>query len=63
MRKIIRFLLREGLLDELSLLVHPVVAGAGKHLFEGDGAQMPLTLLHARPHRNGIVALRYAPLA
>jgi dihydrofolate reductase len=60
---LVRFLLHEGLLDELSLLVHPVVVGSGRHLFEEGGAQVPLTLLESRPHRNGVLALRYAPVA
>jgi dihydrofolate reductase len=58
---LVRFLLAERLLDELRLLVHPVVFGTGKRLFEADGGQVPLTLLESRPHRNGVVALRYAP--
>jgi dihydrofolate reductase len=57
---LVRYLLAEGLLDELNLLVHPVVVGTGKHLFEGGNAQVPLTLAEARPHSNGVVALRYA---
>ena len=57
---LLRFLLAEGLLDELQLLVHPVVVGAGKHLFEGGDGQVQLKLREARPHSNGVVALRYA---
>jgi len=56
---LVRYLLTEGLLDELRLLVHPIVAGAGKHLFENGVGQVPLNLADARPHRNGVVALRY----
>ena len=56
---LVRCLLAEGLLDELRLLVHPVVVGAGRHLFEGGGGQVPLHLAEARPHGNGVVALRY----
>jgi dihydrofolate reductase len=56
---LVRFLLREGLLDELRLLVHPVIAGQGRRLFEGDGQDMPLMLTQARAHQNGVVALRY----
>ena len=56
---LVRFLLHEGLLDELRLLVHPVVAGSGRRLFEGDKQNMPLTLTQARAHRNGVVSLRY----
>jgi dihydrofolate reductase len=58
---LVRFLLQAGLLDELSLLVHPVVVGTGRRLFEGASSQVPLTLLESRPHRNGVIALRYAP--
>lgn len=57
---LVRFLLQAGLLDELTLMVHPVVVGTGRHLFSGGGDQVPLTLLESRAHRNGIVALRYA---
>ena len=58
---LVRFLLAEHLLDELRLLVHPVVAGTGKRLFAEASGRVPLTLLESRPHRNGVVALRYAP--
>jgi dihydrofolate reductase len=60
---LVRFLLAEHLLDELRLLVHPVVAGTGKRLFHEDSGRVPLTLLESRPHRNGVIALRYAPAA
>ena len=55
---LVRYLLTEGLLDELQLLVHPVLVGTGKHLFDG-GDHVPLNLVQARPHSNGVVALRY----
>jgi dihydrofolate reductase len=57
---LVRFLPAEGLLDELRLLVHPIVAGTGKRLFEGDLDRLPLTLLECRPHGNGVVGLHYA---
>ena len=60
---LVRFLLAEHLLDELRLLVHPVVAGTGKRLFHEDSGRVPLTLLESRPHRNGVIELRYAPAA
>jgi dihydrofolate reductase len=60
---LVQFLLQEGLLDELSLLVHPVVVGTGQHLFEGGAGKVPLKLLESRPHSNGVVALRYAGAA
>ncbi len=58
---LVRFLLQEGLLDELHLHVHPIVVGTGKHLFEDGTDQVPLQLLDAKTHSNGVVALRYAP--
>jgi dihydrofolate reductase len=57
---LIRFLLQEDLLDELILLVHPVLAGTGRRLFEGGTRQIPLTLSQSRPHGNGVIALHYA---
>jgi dihydrofolate reductase len=35
---LVRSLLEQGLLDELILLVHPVVAGSGKRLFKEGAA-------------------------
>ena len=46
---LVRFLLQAGLLDELALFVHPIVVGAGRHLFEDGDGQVPLTLLESRP--------------
>ncbi|MDT4977701.1 MAG: hypothetical protein QOG98_3459 [Pseudonocardiales bacterium] len=40
---LVRWLLEEGLVGELHLLVHPVVVGHGKKLF-ADGATVPLKL-------------------
>jgi dihydrofolate reductase len=45
-------LLEQGLLDELILLVHPVVAGHGKRLFQDGGSLKRLNLLfQKRPGR------------
>ena len=42
----VRWLLREGLLDELNLLVHPIAVGGGKaRLFPADEPTVPLKLL------------------
>jgi dihydrofolate reductase len=56
----VRFLLRERLLDELQLLVHPVIVGSGARLFKGYGESLPLTLAHCHAHGNGVVARRRA---
>src|SRR5712691_5566376 len=52
-------LLRDRLLDELSLLVNPVVVGTGKRLFEDPSGQVPLKLEESRTLSNGVLALRY----
>ncbi|MGP4099682.1 dihydrofolate reductase family protein [Nonomuraea sp. KM90] len=56
---LVSWLLREGLLDELNLLVHPIVVGAGKRLFEGGTGQIPLTLTHSATFGTGVLNLTY----
>ena len=58
---LVRSLLRDGLLDELRLLVHPIVVGRGKRLFEGEGAQTPLKLVESKTLSTGVVYVTYAP--
>ena len=58
---LVRFLLEEGLLDELRLLVHPIVVGAGRHLFEEGNKHVGLKLLDSTTFTTGVVSLRYAP--
>jgi len=54
-------LLEQGLLDELILLVHPVVAGNGKRLFKDGGSLKRLQLLSSKTTRTGTVILTYQP--
>lgn len=58
----VRWLLGEGLLDELNLLVDPVLVGTGQRLFE-DGTQQGLQLTSSRALGTGVLHLRYAPAA
>jgi dihydrofolate reductase len=57
-----RSMLRENLLDELRLMVYPVVVGAGKRLFEGAGSPMGLELVETKTFGNGVVSLDYRPV-
>jgi dihydrofolate reductase len=58
---LVRSLLRDGVLDELMLLVHPIVVGRGKRLFEEMGDQVPLQLVDSRTFSTGVLALTYVP--
>ncbi|MGN7782552.1 dihydrofolate reductase family protein [Mycolicibacterium sp. 22603] len=51
---VVRELLAAGLLDELHLLVHPVVVGTGARLFR-DGDAVALKLLSSSAFRTGVV--------
>jgi dihydrofolate reductase len=51
--------LRAGLIDEIHLLVAPVLVGAGKRVLPSD-VQVGLELLDERRFRGGTVFLRYA---
>jgi dihydrofolate reductase len=57
----VRQLFAAGLLDELHLFVHPVLAGTGLRLFEQDAAQIPLRLLSSQSFATGVVYLVYGP--
>lgn len=59
---LIRSLLRENLLDELQLFVHPVIAGTGKRLFDDSSTPMSLRVIESRTLDNGVLALTYEPL-
>jgi dihydrofolate reductase len=56
---LVRSLLRDGLLDELTLMVHPVVLGSGKRLFEDRSDTRALKLAGSRTFGTGVVSLTY----
>jgi len=56
---LVSWLLREGLLDQLDLLLFPVVVGHGKRLFEGEGGQAGLKLAASETFSTGVVHLTY----
>jgi dihydrofolate reductase len=60
---LVRWLLAEGLVDELNLLVYPVVVGSGKRLFPEDGPQFPLRLRKSAEFSNGVLHLVYGPVS
>jgi dihydrofolate reductase len=60
---LIRSLLKQEVIDELVLLVYPIVAGTGKRLFEDYNDKLPLNLIQSRTFDSGVVKLVYAPTA
>ena len=56
-----RTLLRHDLIDELRLVVFPVVLGAGERLFDQTTARIPLRLVDTRTIGHGVVLLTYQP--
>jgi dihydrofolate reductase len=58
---LVRSLLREGLLDELKLLVAPILVSGGKRLFEDGDAEAPLRLVDAKTFSTGVQSLTYTP--
>ncbi len=54
-------LLAAGLVDEIELRVCPLLLGAGRSLFPGDGARLGLELIEARPWGETGVLQRYRP--
>jgi dihydrofolate reductase len=55
---LVRSLFELELVDELRLLVYPVVLGTGKRLF-GEQGRMELTLTKAESYATGVVNLTY----
>jgi dihydrofolate reductase len=56
---LVRWLLEQGLVDELHLLVHPIVVGHGQKLFT-DGATVPLRLVSSTTFdKTGVIHLVY----
>jgi dihydrofolate reductase len=58
---LVRSLLADGLLDELRLMVHPIVVGRGKRLFEEGGDQKALELVDSKTFGTGVLYLTYQP--
>jgi dihydrofolate reductase len=60
-RRLSRSLLEMGLVDELRLMVYPVVLGAGDRLFGDTQDKIRMRLLDSRPFGDGVVNMIYAP--
>src|SRR5579884_3417200 len=58
---LVQSLIQHGLVDELRLLIDPVLVGGGKRIFPDDGALRPLRLVDHEATRLGTIVATYAP--
>ncbi len=58
---LVRSLLRDGLIDELSLGIAPIVVGSGMRLFEEINEQVPLKLRESGSLSSGMLTVTYQP--
>ena len=58
---IVRTLTNHGLIDEYQLLVHPVILGGGKPLFQDIRERRKLKLVNTKTFPSGVVGLYYQP--
>ena len=54
--------MQAGLVDELQLMVHPVVVGEGQRFFKPEMDMAKLKLIECQPIDQGIVLLTYQPV-
>ncbi|MCF2530363.1 dihydrofolate reductase family protein [Yinghuangia soli] len=58
-----RLLIAEGLVDELRLMVMPVLLGGGKSIYPTDGGQRPFELISTTTTGTGVLICTYRPAA
>jgi dihydrofolate reductase len=58
---LVRTLLNEGLVDELRLVIMPVLLGGGKSIFPREGAQRKLELVSTATSPAGVQVCTYRP--
>jgi dihydrofolate reductase len=54
-------LLVEGLVDELNLMIEPIVLGGGKRIFPEDGVARPMQLVRCVTAGTGVLVCTYHP--
>jgi dihydrofolate reductase len=59
-RRLSQALIEMGLVDELCLLVYPLVLGGGDRLFGETRDKIPLRLVESCPLGGGVVSMMYA---
>lgn len=59
--RLIRWLIENDLVDEITLFTYPVVVGQGTRLFPATGPDLALELLDSRAAANGVTMQAYRP--
>jgi dihydrofolate reductase len=59
--QLIRSLMQRNLIDEYVLLIHPLVLGSGRRLFDDDGSMAALRLVDTKTTTTGVVIATYRP--
>jgi dihydrofolate reductase len=54
-----RSFLEYDLWDGLDMLVHPLIIGHGKPLFDATSSKIPLRLVYSKTYANGVMNVRY----
>lgn len=57
--ELVRSLMRHDLIDELVLLIHPLVLGSGRRLFPDGLSPTALQLLDSKPTTTGVIIATY----
>ena len=61
--ELVRTLIEHDLVDELRLMIDPVLLGGGKRIFRDDGLLRELRLVDSQVTGTGVILARYAPAA
>ncbi|MDY7543884.1 dihydrofolate reductase family protein [Cryobacterium breve] len=61
--ELVRALMRWGLIDQYTLLIHPLVLGTGRRLFPDGGPSASLDLVDSRTTSTGVIIATYRPAA
>jgi dihydrofolate reductase len=60
--ELVQTLLDHNLVDELRLMIDPIVVGGGKRIFRDDGVIRPLQLVNSQVTSTGAMLATYAPV-
>lgn len=58
---LVKALLAESLIDELNLLIEPIILGGGKRIFPEDGVARPMQLVNSLTAGTGVQICTYHP--